>query len=450
MKKNKCILLTIVVLLLMLNISYSQTRNTMWLDGLSTTSLGWGNTPNHFVNNGYDLFNIISLQGLPNSVYNPGAGVVVAGSTLESNIGNYDNILGIGHDFGGLVLRQMATGNNTLGAIILDGVPNQGSQGLGFAITSTGFTDGLTKAQRIIDGVNDIKSGDDWEDCNLVGAFQRWIDELKDHESIFSEMLPNSDVINNLNQPANLPQIPHAVFWGSMEQLSITTMMSSWYFPGTGDEDHFTKCYTETLMRQREDARKENIKSTISNVLGFFANAIKFTATVVKDSTTGDYLGAISTFVNSTKTTIINEIETVKKKDDELARILRCEIANQLLATEWQLALIENGELEEETVTVSGYEDGWHYCQNSNLGQFYIDNICMGVCLGGQIQVTVYVPEENDGLLTKSEQQLAGAAKVYHLEETNHFQETKIGHGMLEDHMQDLFAGGAGAAFIVN
>ncbi|RMF24563.1 MAG: hypothetical protein D6765_11605, partial [Bacteroidetes bacterium] len=61
--------------------------------------------------------------------------------------------------------------------------------------------------------------------------------------------------------------------------------------------------------------------------------------------------------------------------------------------------------------------------------------------------VSLYQP--NDLLLTEFEQKLEGAAKVYHLVNTNHVQETDSKVGVLADHLQDIFDGGAGAAFVI-
>ena len=433
--------------------SHSQTRNTLWLDGLSTTSLGWGNTPNQLKDlENYDLFNVISLQGLPASVYQPQNGVFGAGDILSGNIGGYDNIIGFGHDYGGLVLRRMANGNNTLSAMVLNGVPNLGSNGISFAIESTG-TNGLSEAQRIINGVQAIKSGENCEGCQLVETFEAWVNELKANEAIFSQMLPNSDVIHGLNQAQNMPQIPFVVFYGTKEDLSISSLMSSWYFPNTGDADYFSKCYTEELERQRANAEDVFTQNTINSTLGFFGGAIKFIGAIVKDSvpSPATVLTSISNFIASQKEVILNDIRAVKAKDEELARILRCEIANQLLATEWQLALAANGSFDTEEVEyVPTYSECYDYCESEGWEDFYFDFFCMPNCLNSTFTETVYVTDSNDGLLLQGEQLLGGAEKTYHLYETNHFQESNLGHGVLLDHFQDLFDGGAGPAFIIS
>jgi sirohydrochlorin ferrochelatase len=59
------------------------------------------------------------------------------------------------------------------------------------------------------------------------------------------------------------------------------------------------------------------------------------------------------------------------------------------------------------------------------------------------------VYEPHDGLLRKSEQLLAGAAKTYEAKGVNHFQEQFWEYAPIGNAFQDLFNGGAGAAFVV-
>jgi hypothetical protein len=65
------------------------------------------------------------------------------------------------------------------------------------------------------------------------------------------------------------------------------------------------------------------------------------------------------------------------------------------------------------------------------------------------ITITHYEYEPHDGLLSKSEQLLAGAAKTYEAKKTNHFQEQFWSQQPVKDAFVDLFNGGAGAAFQV-
>ncbi len=84
---------------------------------------------------------------------------------------------------------------------------------------------------------------------------------------------------------------------------------------------------------------------------------------------------------------------------------------------------------------------------NSNLT---CDEACMDLmAIIGTEMVTVILSDPNDGLLTESEQKLDGAENEYHLMNTNHFQETSASNDDAVDALEDIFMGGAGAAFIV-
>ena len=449
----KNILLILICFFLFTQLSYTQTRNTLWLGGLSQTSQGWGRTPEdleQYYN--YDLFNVISLQGLDNTTYQPDLGIYGAAANID--IGNYPNVLGLGHDSGGLVLRAMANGSNNLTAIVLDGVPNLGSSAIGFAINSDG-SDGETQAEFLIQGIKAIKADENCEDCDLVGSFEFWINDMKANKELLSEMTSNSPVINSLNQPENMPQIPYVVFWGSMEELSITTLMSSRFFPATGDADQFTKCYADALSRAREDANKEFAYSAIDNLSGFFNKAIGFVSKFFGDNPLSSPLQIIQStaaFIETQREEITSQLEAIRKRDQELARILRCELANQLLATEWQFALAENGTfITEEVANVPILDclDCFDFDGEESWDDNYTSNCIDTDCINGVETVTVLIPESNDGLLNRSEQLLSGAAATYHLENTNHFQETKLENDF-SDKIQELFDGGAGAAFVVN
>ena len=451
-------ILIIVFCFSSLQFLHAQTRNTVWLGGLSQTSQGWGRTPEDLVQfYNYDLFNIISLQGLDNTAYQPDLGILGASVHLGGLIGNYPNLLGLGHDSGGLVLRALANGNNNLTAMVLDGVPNWGSSAIGFAINSSG-PDGKTEAEYLIEGVKAIKSDENCEDCDLVGSFESWINDMKGNKELLSELVSNSPVINSLNQPAIMPQIPYAVFWGDMEELPITSLMSSRFFPGTGDADYFTACYAGALSRARKAANdKITVATLVGNVAGFFKNALDFVVKFVGENPLTNPLAILQAsvdYLQTQKEEIQGQLDAMKERDQELARILRCEVANQLLATEWQFAMIRNGEINTEVTTgVPTYNECYDECMSGVSDPFEQQEAfydCIPQCLEEITTTTVLVTEENDGLLNKSEQLLAGAEKTYHLESTNHFQETKLGNNHFADHIQDLFDGGAGPAFVVN
>ena len=78
-------------------------------------------------------------------------------------------------------------------------------------------------------------------------------------------------------------------------------------------------------------------------------------------------------------------------------------------------------------------------------------NACIPGCEGGVFTSTqaYLVPEPHDGLLTQSEQSLAGAAKSYEAKGSNHLQEQFWEYAPVRNAFVDLFNGNAGAAFVV-
>lgn len=467
---KKAVLLSNLLLVLAVSLHAQNdspgTRNTLWLDGLSTTSKGWDETPRDLKNiYDYDLFNIISLDGLPGSVYQPGLGTFDAADELASHLGDYENVLGIGHDFGGLVLRDMADGTNNLSAIVLCGVPNQGSKAIEMAIQPTD-TDGVTEVQDIIDGIETLTNGYECENsCDIISLFSSWTDELKDNEDIFSEMLPGDapggDVIHKLNQEANLPQIPHAVFWGSVEEFSLTSFLNSIYFP-TSDDDRITQCYVDNLNAWKEEISDERRRERWDAAFGLF-NDIKGGIRDLNPEGITDPFSAISSFAEGLVGSVKEWLFANDEFDDEMERVFRCETANQLLAINWQLNLMEAGSVETEEVLV-GQEYSTNCPEDCAQTVGYSDWTAYRQCIldcrenanQSPVYQTVYITEENDGLLNKSEQLLAGEAFEYHLFETDHFQETDLRHKpaehldpLLPQAFEDLFDGNAGTAFLV-
>jgi len=449
MKNPNNILIALITLIILSAVSdcISQ-RNTIWLPGPGQNSRGWGQMQQEMLARGF-LF-----DNLMNSSFNPGLGVVAAADQVEGMIGNNDNVLGIAHDYGGIVLRDLQIQDRSITAMILDGVPNQGSTGLSAALS--GNNGDQTRAQKLVEAVNGIMGDDDCNDCGMIQAFESWINSLDGGSEFLDDVEHDSEIIQNLESPT----VPFAILYGTVEELSLHSLMSSRAFPS--DIDHFSRCYTATLNREREAAMDATTRALIDNTQGFFSNVITALTTIIDSSVTGT-VAIISTaaeFLTSSRDRIAAQIEAARERDEELARILRCELSNQYAAADWQLLLMENSEREQIEVDVPGptveYADCIQQCGidkafgdwNSNLT---CDEACMDLmAIIGTEMVTVILSDPNDGLLTESEQKLEGyAGEPYHLMNTNHFQETSASNDDAVDALEDIFMGGAGAAFIV-
>ena len=451
------IALSIIVSVCFLSTNLAQERNTVWIRGLSANSHGWIEMKTQMAFEGYDFIDKMF------SDYAPAQGVAAAANQIDGFIGNATDVLGIAHDHGGIVLRQLELQNPQITGMILDGVPNQGSIGIHFA-TDNDIPGEPTTAQKIYLGVQSIKAGDNCNDCGFDDVFKSWIDEMSGPVAvpIFREIASGSSLIADLN--SQTPGVPHAILYGTVDQFSLTSFMSSRSFPS--GNDYFTKCYTEALYRARQKAKEDYIRATINNTLGFFAEVFNLTGSIISQGNPnpGAILSAVGSYLNAQRSNIVGQIQAVQQKDAELARILRCELANQVLAAEWELRLQANSAsytTAQVEVPCNGYgcEEFYDCVDDCKIDIAFGDKPlgydCEGYCtqqLAGTTYtttITVLTGGKNDGLLTQGEQMLSGAAKVYHLEETDHFQETFRTQQPVTQHLKELFDGSGGAAFVI-
>lgn len=472
MKTVHLITTTALALLLLPSWALGQ-RNTIWLDGIvPTTSKGWRGTPNAMRNfYQYDFVDLVATNASSSQAYSPILGVrdedtplsPTAAMQMGPMLDNRDNVLGIAHDFGGLVLRELANSDNSLSAMILDGVPNQGSSAVKLAKSSDN-PDDLSPAQLMVNNAKAIQKGQDCDDCDAIGIFETWINALSTNSTdVFTQMATGSPQVNYLNN--NPPAIPFAVLWGSVENLSLLSLMDS----RTSNQPWSTpieNCAAKAMEEARADYETDlEILGLINTVSGLFGRAMSMIGNILGDGGTpspGTVLAEFGDWMIAERESIIEDLRAQREADQKLARILRCELSHQLLATEWQLGLFEYGTIEVGTEEVPLLPEASQalciqYChgQFSGFPGLSVFGDCVTDCTTNPPTqtVTVYKPEENDGLLLKSEQMLAGAVFVYHLEEHNHFQETALSGqaapGTLGHALQELFDGAAGAAFAV-
>lgn len=451
--------LTVVILAFFATSLTSQTRSTIWLDGFrNTTSHGWGGVPNVYYDLAdYDFVAINRDNTNSNIDYDLNLGVFGAASQMEPQLDGHDNVLGIAHDMGGLVLRDLANKDNSLSAMILDGVPNQGAAALNFTTVADGNEGTRTRAQAIIDGAQDIIADDECENCNLIEAFKEWIDEIALNKEYLRQMRRNSEEVNTLN--ANPPDIPFVILWGSVEELSFSTLMSSYHSTGDNNGDIYTDCYARTLAEEKKKYQEDLVLNTIDNVVDFYGSYLEYQGTVFSDPL--EIISAIGDFIKDAKDNITDQIEDVRDRDQELARILRCEAAVQIINVDWNYALNEFGSLATEEVVIGS---DIVYCEQQCHEQFEGTNpnhaqfgACVADCMNSDntpvLTETVYVAAPSDGLLLENEQKLSGFVDEYHLHEHNHFQETKLssnsGVGTLNHALDELFSGSAGPAFAI-
>jgi hypothetical protein len=449
---KKIIFLTVAFLIIYCNTISSQERNTLWLEGIGSGATSWQQTKNTLKNTGFD-FKDLHTVGV-NGNWKPELGIEAASNRLNNDL-DEENILGIAHDYGGIVLRHLQLQNSNISAMILDGVPNQGSSAIEY--TTKKFLTGSSLALEMLDDVLDFRKDSDCdEDCGYISNFSEFLEGMvtANENSILEDIYPQGNVIQNLEEPT----VPFVIFYGTIEQNSILELMNTQADQlGGGGEDFYSSCYLENLREEEMNAKDAFTKSTLGNVLGFTSDLFAAIKTAVSATIPlASLINSVSSILTTRKDQITEHINALAEKDEELARLAKCELSHQLLQAQWEIQLMQNSNVVSESTT--GPDVGYcaQYCENEG----WEDNLGLTLCIYQCEQentTTTYtlILEDNDGLLTKSEQILEGSVvPPYHLKNTDHMEETNLESGddgdkSLGDHFSEIFNGAAGPEFLI-
>lgn len=425
-----------IILLVLVTALNAQNRNTLWLNGNGATSVSWNRAVTAAQNEGYDFNRVNTFFYAPHL-----NGVVGSANQMNAQLNdeNYTDVLGIGHDGGGIILRQMANAQDSrLSALILDGVPNQGSRVLE-AMLPQGTTNQMTT---LINQVLAFKSNaNQCNACRIVEAFQDWVNAVNANEQKYREYQPNSPVMNNLGTPS----MPYAVIWGNEDEdaLVLTRLLGSraqavlW-----GDDTGYLECYRDEIEDRRRlinDTYFDGLAQSVITAASAVGKFLKPTGPNIADG------------VSKGLEAIHKAIQAARRRDREMAELLECEMVHQGLNGYWNL-IVSDGYTPVTTHITEEY-DCCETCYGEPDAQ--VQGYCFAWCMTLEwpctrtYTVTHYEYEPHDGLLSKSEQLLAGAAKTYEAKKANHFQEQFWTQQPIKDAFVDLFNGGAGAAFQV-
>ncbi len=443
------------ILLFMPVLLHAQTRKTLWLHGGGVTSESWDNMKTNMTNLGYDFDDRI------NPPYGPatGAGSQSGADYITNRVSTDVNVLGIAHDFGGLVLRQAQLQTPQITAMILDGVPNHGSKGVAAGRPPLGNPNEGSQMEELINAIKQFQDIDDCKFCTLSGSFESWSDELKNTTFPFiDEMLPGSPVILNLNDPDNLPTVPFVILWGEVAHASLSQMMSSRAFPISGMDggDPIGDRCNQKFEAEKSDIKGDKNKSIWGSIGGFLGDVFKGVASIVKGDP-ADIVGGIGQLISGSITRVNTLVSELKDLNERQERLARCKTADDILQLEWFGLLGQ--QLEEVEILVPDpdcetvYECEAECGVDMAWGDWDSNLSCEEYCAHhtddcDQITITVIQLKPTDGLLTKSEQILeGGASEPYHLPNTNHFAEQV--NTVVTQTLEDIFNGNAGAAFIV-
>ena len=415
------------------------TREILWLEGPQNTSASWTRAKDAATSRGYS-YNNFNKWPYEN---NPTGKTIPEWAEFFNSKGR-TNILGIGHDAGGLVLRYMnaLSPNSGLSAMILDGVPNQGAGIMEYVLP---LSNSASRAQEMISRLLDLRTqAQGCNGCRMLEAIQRWLSHFSapNNRTYYEQLKPTSPVIQNLG----LPTIPYAVIWGNEDEddaLVLTRMMSSWSnSTRLGQDGDYLDCYRKELEQRIRDAKDNALVGLLQSVAGLAGAVAKIP---FAEAEPGKIAEAVGAAINA----VANAVRTRQNLQRELREAFECELIHQALNAEWNF-MVAPYLLKEGTAAVPCLPCS--HC--AGMGPGLIDG-CLAICSHNcEENVETYTYqyyefEPHDGLLTRSEQLLAGAAKTYEAQKVNHFQEQFWEYTPIGNAFQDLFNGGAGAAFVV-
>ena len=444
----------------------AQDRNTIWLYGFPPTSGGWNSSISLARTIGWD-FTVANTFGYPLG----GMPISNVGEAMNNTIAGMDDVLGIGHDAGGIVLRSMAQNpDSKLSAMILVGTPNQGMGVLDKLLSRVPTDPGYkSDVERMIEQLKGLKSAaNDCQDCLILDAFEGWAKEIKNNQSDFEELLPNSPTMTNLGAPT----IPTAVIWGdatTSDGLSITRLLGSLSQVGLkGDDRAYLECYQDAIQDRLNALQLQTLNAQVDallSVASFISKTVKITGSTATNPVGEDISGDVSANLIALVNDLKNAAIKIKEIDLALSEVFECELVHQALNANWNFMVSSQYEL-----TSTGVAGGGQFAQcceecyddfNEPDGDI-IGAYCLSTCAGGPPYPSLpgfcyvenpaleyyYTQVPHDGVLTRDEQLLGGAVKTYRAK-ANHIQEIFWVTPDIASAFNDLFAGNAGPAFAV-
>ncbi|MFZ4475176.1 MAG: hypothetical protein ACOYPR_08290 [Saprospiraceae bacterium] len=424
-------------------------RKTLWVGGPPLTSPRWSNAITQAqLDYKFDrvstvtYYNDAFANDIPTWAQQFNAQMTSAGQT---------DVLGIGHDAGGLILQYMAQlqSSNGLSALILDGVPNQGAK---VFEKLTPFGSGVpSEAQNVLTSALNYRTlAQNCVACRTIEATQSYINYFaaQPAKTYYQQMIPGTSLFANLQTPT----IPYAVIWGNEndDALGLTRLMSSWYnFGIDGKDSEYLDCMGKELEQRLISAKQNFAISTLRAIATLAGGTAKIKATEPQSA-----FALIEATLNSIATALRGSYDL----NNEFREILECEFVHQALNAKWTQMNFTYGTVT-ETITIpvpcgfASCDDCWTQYASDHEDQ--VLGYCLSVCVNEECNntfsqnVTYLVPEPNDALYTKTEQSLAGAAKTYEAKGCNHMQESFWSYDPIKDAFTDLFFGGGGAAFVV-
>ncbi len=451
------ILLVCFVWVIVINIGSSQVerRDVAFCDGSSQTSVGWNGLKGWLVTRW-------SYRDLIDQNYTVDNGVNALATYINGEINHWNgtNVFGIAHGYGGLALRQAQFSNPNISAMILNGVPNQGSQ-MVYHLTRQD-NNGFTEIEKLIKKIEEVTKANNCEGCNGLNQWKDWAKEFKDGASSLGQMSNRNDYFEDTPYPT----VPFIVMYGLLDR-NIYGNFTTGFMDSNGSSTGtpvLKGCFEEQIRDAQKKYNHRNQIATIRNVSNFITNLLSSIGTAlkeIKDLNPGAFFNYASSMLKNATEAHIKDIELNFENNIEITRMLRCRLAHQVFEAEW-FFLMGPGDVEENTVSVivdDSFDDvGLFLCQNDCWANYPFDrwnrDMCMMDCANnfgptyGTKTFYTFIPEPSDGLFTQSEMQLSGSVAEIIMPGVDHFGETRVSE-VYDIFNNQIFAGAYGAAFQV-
>ncbi len=418
-------------------------RFLMAIDGAGSLSHDWFNFLNVLrFQKGYKFSNLNDIFTYPYS------SPISNGATYISNrinnppngLMDVNNVLGIGHDIGGLALRGAQVMNSDLSALILVGTPNNGSSLLRDLLrpqNSWDFEEWLNSLER-------FKGKIDCPDCDKITSMRTLLKKLATQALPLSGAAKgdNRGYYNGLQIPTNT-----AVLWGNAGINDLNQFIGAAAGPTSSSSIDLAACARREKTVNQILLKNAYLEKKIKTVTGFWSNITKYVDGIIKAGTKPWELAkTIGDFISSSSEQALEAIKLQEGISELEREALICSLTDSRLESEWRLRIASN-ELSAANVpnpNFSPSECQYWTNQYSILPAAYHFMIDMRIEIYcPEYEVTFHV-EPHDLVYTRSEQVIPEIDLTYEIK-ANHFQEQDWGfNGSV---LEPLFNGSQGAAF---
>lgn len=457
---KKLIAITAVSLFLCHTIMAQPERDVLAVQGAPGNSFDWEPEINAMRSapHNYRIRSVFSILYFSNQNTVP-INVVELDRTIKFPLHSgpsYANVLGLGHDTGGLAIRGLKETNSDVTGQILVGTPNRGSNFLR-ELNSDNASE-LSPIENFVKNIDEWKGGVDCPECNKTELLLEYLDRIKDQPYSFG-------AINDPNSYYNLlPEVDHsttAVIWGNAEGQTIGDLLGSTGGVQYSSNVDLQGCADRLREYAESDIALEEEIRIINSTLGILPSLLELIGGIV-DRGHGDG-GNVNPFdprtlwelaselIKSNTETLIADIRARHDIDRDIQDLMICELANQRLEAEWIIKVMgEPTGVQQETIENPNYDAALctFNTYNCQYNQYHPDHatFCLNQELYCHETVYIWVFEENDLVYTKTEQTIPNSLNEYRIW-ANHLQEQQWQRN--QGPLIELYSGNRGPAFEV-